>query len=139
MAMNDILLDTSAYTAFKLGQTEAIEIIQRAARIAFNSTVLGELLAGFAIGSQESKNHAELQQFLQSDRVHIFPIDDVTAIYYATVYRVLRSKGRPIPTNDMWIAASALQYGYALFSYDGHFKHVDGLLVGATPLDLMML
>jgi tRNA(fMet)-specific endonuclease VapC len=138
MAVNEILLDTNAYAAFKQGQAEAVDIVQRATRLALSSTVLGELLAGFAVGSREAKNRAELQQFLGSDRVHILPVDEGTAAYYASVYRSLRSKGRPIPTNDMWIAASALQHGYALFSYDGHFQHVDGLLVGASPTDLML-
>src|SRR5262245_47255434 len=138
MAVNDILLDTNAYAAFKQGLPDAVDIVQRATRLALSSTVLGELLAGLAVGSREAKNRAELQQFLGSDRVYIFPVDDGTAAYYATVYRVLRSKGHPIPTNDMWIAASALQHGYALFSYDRHFQHVDGLLVGATPVDLML-
>src|SRR5881397_1392550 len=105
MAVNDILLDTNAYAAFKQGQPDAVEIVQRATRLALSSTVLGELLAGFVVGSREAKNRAELQQFLGSDRVHILPVDDGTATYYATVYRILRSKGRPIPTNDMWIAA----------------------------------
>jgi tRNA(fMet)-specific endonuclease VapC len=136
--MSDILLDTNAYVAFKQGQPDAVEIVQRATHLALSSIVLGELLAGFAVGSREAKNRTELQQFLASDRVHILLVDDVTAAYYATVYRSLRSKGRPIPTNDMWIAASVLQHGYALFSYDGHFQHVDGLLVGATPTELML-
>lgn len=138
MAVNAILLDTNAYAAFKQGQPDAVDIVQRATRLALSSTVLGELLAGFAVGSREAKNRGELQQFLESDRVYILSVDDGTAAYYATVYRILRSKGRPIPTNDIWIAASALQHGYALFSYDGHFQHVDGLLVGATPTDLML-
>jgi len=136
--MTTILLDTNAYAAFKQGQSDAVEIVQRAMNLALSSTVLGELLAGFAIGSREAKNRAELQQFLASDRVHILSVDDGTAAYYATVYRNLRQKGHPIPTNDMWIAASALQHGYALFSYDGHFQTVDGLLVGATPTDLIL-
>ena len=55
MAVNDILLDTNAYTAFKQGQSDAVEIVQRATRLAFSSTVLGELLAGFAVGSREVK------------------------------------------------------------------------------------
>ena len=138
MAVSDILLDTNAYAAFKHGQPDAVEIVQRATRLALKSTVLGELLAGFAVGSREATNRAELQEFLASDRVHILVVDDGTAAYYAAVYRGLRSKGRPIPTNDMWIAASALQYGYALFSYDGHFQQVDGLLTGATSTELML-
>jgi len=136
--MNAILLDTNAYVAFKQGQPDALEIVQRATRLGISSTVLGELLAGFAVGTREAKNRVELQQFLTSDRVHILTVDDGTATHYATVYRNLRNKGRPILTNDMWIAASALQHGYALFSYDSHFQTVDGLLVGATPTDLIL-
>jgi tRNA(fMet)-specific endonuclease VapC len=138
MAVNDVLLDTNAYVAFKQGQPDAVDIVQRATHLALSSTVLGELLAGFAIGSREAKNRAELQQFLAFERVQFLLVDDGTAAYYATVYRGMRSKGRPIPTNDMWIAASALQHGYALFSYDAHFQQVDGLLVGMTPTDLML-
>jgi predicted nucleic acid-binding protein len=138
MAVTAILLDTNAYAAFKLGQTDAVEIVQRATKLAFSSTVLGELLAGFAVGSRERKNRAQLQQFLASERVHILTVDDGTAAYYAAIYQNLRQKGHPIPTNDMWIAASALQHGYALFSNDAHFQAVDGLLVGATPAELML-
>lgn len=139
MAVSAILLDTNAYVAFKQGQADAKEIVQRATTLAFSSTVLGELLAGFAVGSREAKNRRELQQFLASDRVRVLTVDEGTAAYYATVYRNLRQKGRPIPTNDMWIAASALQHGYALFSHDGHFQAVGGLLVGATSTDLLLL
>jgi predicted nucleic acid-binding protein len=96
--------------------------------------VLGELLSGFAIGTREEANHQELQQFLMSERVHQLVIDGETVAQYAVVYRELRRRGRPIPTNDMWIAASALQHGFAVFSDDGHFHEVPGLHVG-TRLD----
>ncbi|MFN8475775.1 MAG: type II toxin-antitoxin system VapC family toxin [Anaerolineae bacterium] len=135
--MNTILLDTNAYVAFKQGQADAVEIIQRAQRLALSSIVLGELLAGFAVGSREATNRLELQLFLASERVQIVRVDEETAVHYAMVYRALRSKGQPIPTNDMWIAASALQHGYALYSYDRHFRAVDGLRVGATPFGLL--
>lgn len=138
MAVNTILLDTNAYVAFKQGQPDAVDIVQRAAHLALSSTVLGELLAGFAVGSREAKNRTELQQFLVSDRVQIFFVDDRTATFYANIYRLLRNKGRPIPTNDLWIAASALQHGCALFTYDNHFVHVDGLLIGVTPTDFLL-
>jgi predicted nucleic acid-binding protein len=137
--VSDILLDTNGYTAFKQAQPDAVDIVQRAARLALSSVVLGELLAGFAVGSREAQNRAELQQFLASDRVYLLLIDDGTAAFYANVYSQLRKKGRPIPTNDLWIAASALQHGYALFSYDAHFKHIDGLLSGTTVADLLLV
>ncbi len=71
MAVTTILLDTNAYAAVKQGQADAVEIVQRAMSLALSSTILGELLAGFAVGSREAKNRAELQQFLASDRVHL--------------------------------------------------------------------
>jgi tRNA(fMet)-specific endonuclease VapC len=51
-----------------------------------------------------------------------------TADYYAKIFHDLRGKGRPIPSNDMWIAATAMQNGLWLATYDGHFKHIEGLL-----------
>ena len=138
MAMRGILVDTNAYVAFTQGQREAVEVIRRATPVALNSIILGELLAGFAFGSHEAKNRAELQEFFKSSRVVMLTADQDTARYYAIVYSNLRNKGRPIPTNDMWIAASALQHNIALFSYDQHFKNVDGVTVGTTPSDLML-
>jgi tRNA(fMet)-specific endonuclease VapC len=113
-----------------------VDTIQRAPQIVVSSVVIGELLAGFAVGSHEEKNRDELRQFLASVRVAIVAVDEDTPAYYATVYRTLRAKGRPIPTNDMWIAATALQHGCALFSYDGHFQAIEGLVVGTTAAEL---
>ena len=134
MAVRDVLLDTNAYVAFKQGTPEAVEVFTHVPRIGINSIVLGELLSGFAIGTRAEANRQELQQFLTSERVHQLVIDAETAAQYATVYRELRRRGRPIPTNDMWIAASALQHGFAVFSDDRHFHEVLGLHVG-TRLD----
>jgi predicted nucleic acid-binding protein len=130
MAVREILLDTNAYSAFKRNAPDAVEIIRHAPVIGINSIVLGELLGGFAAGKREAINRQELKQFLGSKRVRLLAVDESTAEYYAMVYRNLRQKGQPIPTNDMWIAATALQHGLALFTYDGHFQHVDGLKSG---------
>jgi tRNA(fMet)-specific endonuclease VapC len=99
-----------------------------------SNIVLGELLSGFAVGRREAENRQELEQFLASERVHQLVVDVAIAAQYAVVYRELRRRGRPIPTNDMWIAAMALQHGFAVFSYDEHFPEVPGLHVG-TRLD----
>jgi predicted nucleic acid-binding protein len=61
-----------------------------------------------------------------------------TAEHYAAVYRDLRRRGRSIPTNDMWIAASALQHGLAIFSPDGHFHEVSGLTIGTRLVDFVV-
>jgi tRNA(fMet)-specific endonuclease VapC len=101
MAMRDILLDTNAYVAFKRGVPEATEVVRHAPLIGINSVVLGELLAGFPLGSREAANVEELKRFMGSPRVRFFPLNDVTASHYAAVYRELRSLGHPMPTNDM--------------------------------------
>ena len=137
MAVRNILLDTNAYTAFKRGALAALEIMKHAPLISINSVILGELLGGFAVGSREAMNKQELKRFLSSNRVKVFLVDDDTAEYYALVYQLLRRKGQPIPTNDIWIAATALQHNLAVFTYDSHFQAVDGIIVGNHLADFM--
>lgn len=134
--MDPILLDTNAYSAFKRGDTDAVEVIRRAPVISRNAVVLGELLGGFAAGAKAHQNRAELATFLASPRVSVIPVDHATSDHYASVYVSLRLAGTPIPTNDMWIAASALQHRLRLFSLDDHFKSVPGLKVGTTLAEL---
>src|SRR5262245_53876655 len=128
--MRDVLLDTNAYVAFKRGTPDAVEVLTHVPRIGINSIVLGELLSGFTIGTREEANRQELQQFMTSERVHQLVIDAETAGQYAVVYRELWRRGRPIPTNDIWIVASALQHGFAVFSDDVGLDWVPGLSVG---------
>jgi len=125
--MRRVLLDTNIYVAFKRGETDAIELIRIADEITVNAVVLGELLAGFAVGRREALNREELALFLASPRVRPVEIDDTTADFYARIYALLRRKGRPIPTNDLWIAASALEHGLILATRDEHFDAIEGL------------
>jgi tRNA(fMet)-specific endonuclease VapC len=94
-----------------------------------SAVVLGELRAGFALGTRVAQNESELVRFLGSPRVSIQTIDDRIAVVYAAVYAQLRRQGTPIPTNDLWIAAGAMAANAALFSYDAHFASVDGLSI----------
>ena len=135
--MRQILLDTNAYTAFKRGEQSAIEIIRLAETVGLSTIVLGELLSGFSAGRQEAKNRSELAAFLDSSRVLIIPVDDKTAEYYAHIYLSLRRKGKPIPTNDLWIAAAALQHGLTVFTHDSHFFEIDGVIAVDTPESLL--
>ena len=84
--MRPILLDTNAYTAFMLGDAEVVEVVAHAERLCLNSIGLGELLGGFAAGTREAKNRAELAQFLDSPRVDVVPLTAQTADSYALVY-----------------------------------------------------
>lgn len=138
MAMRDILLDTNAYAAFKRGVSEVIEVLRHAPVIGINCIVLGELLAGFAMSSREAANLEELNRFIGTPRVRLYSVNDETSKHYAEVYRELRRIGQPIPTNDMWIAATALQHNMAVISFDGHFKAVKGLRVGTAMADFII-
>lgn len=132
--MRPIALDTNAYTAFKRGDEQIVAVLQHAPIIIVCVTVLGELLGGFAAGQRESCNRSELTQFLNTPRVKVVPGTTATADLYALVYAALRRKGQPIPTNDLWIAASSLEHGAALLTLDAHFQNIDGLRAG-TRLD----
>ena len=132
--MRPVVLDTNAYAAFKRGDENIIAVLQHAPGILLCATVLGELLGGFAAGQRESINRRELTQFINTPRVKVIPVTAATADLYALVYAALRGKGHPIPTNDLWIAASSLEHGATLLTFDAHFKNIDGLRAG-TQLD----
>ena len=138
MALNQILIDTNAYAALKTSDVNLVEIIRHVDLIGLNPIILGELLGGFANGHKEQQNRNELGEFIDSARVTLFPIEENTAKYYAMIYANLRKKGAPIPTNDMWIAASALEHGLMLCSYDKHFTQIDGLLICKNISDLLL-
>lgn len=135
--MRPILLDTNAYAAFKRGDEQILAVLQHAPSILVCATVLGELLGGFAAGQRESVNRSELTQFINTPRVKVVPSTAATADLYALVYVALRRKGQPIPTNDLWIAASSLEHGAALLTFDGHFQNIDGLRAGARLEDFI--
>lgn len=135
MEIRNILIDTNAYAEFRRGGQEAVEIIRHVPLIGVSIVVMGELLSGFAVGSKEQSNIMELNLFFNSERVRLFSADDCTAKFYAKIYCNLRRKGHPVPTNDMWIAATALQHNLAIFSYDKHFKYIDGISAGRRLSD----
>lgn len=127
--MKRILLDTNGYADFKKKDPMAIGVIRSVEYIGLNVVVLGELLGGFKGGSREAKNIEELNEFMDSPRVHLLEIDEETAEFYANIYWDLKKKGKPIPSNDMWVAASAMRYGLSLFTLDEHFSSVNGLIL----------
>lgn len=137
MALIEILIDTNAYVEFKRGNPQTLEILRYAQTIGINHIVLGELLAGFSVGNREVENQRELNQFLETPRVKLLTSNEMTAKYYAVIYKQLRNKCKPIPTNDMWIAATAMQYRLTLLSYDKHFANIEGLLYGQQLNDFL--
>jgi tRNA(fMet)-specific endonuclease VapC len=123
-----VMMDTSAYAAFLRGSPEVKEAVQQADEIVFNPVVLGELIAGFLMGRNERKNRAILKDFFSSPRVIVAEIDEETSERYAVIVQSLRMKGTPIPTNDLWIAASAMQHGLKVLTTDKHYLEVPQII-----------
>ena len=127
--MRQILLDTSAYSAFMRGHEGLKIALQEVDEIALNPIILGELRAGFLLGRHRRKNEDELTRFFASPRVRVLPIDEETSVRYAAIVAALRGAGTPIPTNDVWIAASAMQHGLGVFTTDPHYEKVPQIIV----------
>jgi tRNA(fMet)-specific endonuclease VapC len=116
-----LALDTNRYTDLCRGIASIVKTIEEADEVFLPFVVLGELRAGFAVGSQGARNEAVLRRFLLKPGVTILYADEQTTHHYAAVYRQLRKQGTPIPTNDMWIAALVLEHSLVLFARDVHF------------------
>ena len=127
--MNRLLVDTSAYSAFMRGIPEALKAVQEADELYTNPVILGELQAGFLRGSRTRKNQQLLEQFLSSPRARVVDIDEATSHRYATILNSLWKAGTPIPTNDIWISATAMQYGLSILTSDAHYLKVRQILV----------
>lgn len=124
-----MLLDTSAYAAFMRGHSGLKVALQQAGEIFVNPVIIGELLAGFIRGRHRAKNESELRTFLSSPRVSLLTVDRETASRYAAIINTLRSAGTPIPTNDIWIAATAMQHGLRVLTTDAHYLKVPQIIV----------
>ena len=116
-----LALDTNRYTDLCRGNVAVVETVEFADEVWLPFIVVGELRAGFAVGSQGMRNEAMLRRFLLKPGVGVLYADEQTTHHYAAVYRQLRGQGTPIPANDMWIAALVLQYSLVLFARDTHF------------------
>ena len=122
-----ILLDTSAYVGFKRNVEEAVEIIVSAESILFSPIVLGELMFGFRNGNRLKKNMDDLNNFLQHEVVNIVQIGKITSDRYSRIAFHLKRQGTPIPSNDIWIAAQAMEHGVELITSDRHFESIASL------------
>ena len=97
--------------------------------------VIGELWAGFLLGSRLDRNVAELDEFLDHPVVEVLPVDADVAQIYGEIIVDLRRAGRPLPTNDIWIAAIAVRAGGTVLTFDEHFREIGrvGAIVLSQP------
>jgi tRNA(fMet)-specific endonuclease VapC len=106
-----ILLDTSAYSAYTGGHPDLQEPVRHASTVHLSVVVVGELLAAFLKGGRRRQNERRLREFSAEPRVRVLHVDDETAVHFSVIRDHLRRQGTPVPTNDVWIAASAAQHG----------------------------
>ncbi len=127
--MKHVLLDTNAYVAFTKGDQRVQHVIAKAKRVFLSLISEGELLFGFKNGSIEQKNRDVFESFLSKPNVRVVYPTRETAELYSDIYIDLRKKGKPIPTNDIWIAACCIETGSVMVTYDKHFLHVTKLRI----------
>ncbi|HEC22264.1 MAG TPA: type II toxin-antitoxin system VapC family toxin [Chloroflexi bacterium] len=123
--MRGKLLDTNAVIALQRGDPALVALLNDTDEWFLNAVVLGELYYGAYRSQRVAENLAVVDRW--SVQVEVLPVDSVTARVFGEVHRQLRAKGRPIPENDIWIAATALQYQLEVVSQDDHFREVAGL------------
>ncbi len=119
-----VVLDTSAYSHFRGNHVGVVDRIATADRIYLPTIVLGELEAAFRLGRRTADNRATLDEFLREDFVEVLPITADVARRYGEVFVDLRRAGTPIPVNDIWIAAAALDAGAHLLTFDTDFERI---------------
>ena len=132
--MTRVLADTSAYSAFLRGHAEVGDALRTADEIRVTPVVLGELMGGYRGGTRRRANEDQLRFFLSSSRVGVLPIDEDTAERYAAIVSSLRSAGLQVGTNDVWIAASAMQHGLTVVTTDADFLRIPQILVEHHPV-----
>ena len=121
------LLDTSIIVDLFAGDATILVRLERATGIFIPSTALGELYYGARKSARVEKNLEQIRQLATASVV--LPSDQETGYWYGLVKDRLRRSGKPIPENDIWIAAIALQHNLILATRDKHFESVDGLSV----------
>jgi tRNA(fMet)-specific endonuclease VapC len=117
-------VDTSAYSRFMRGDADVARLIDEADWIGVPAVVLGELRVGFRLGAHEERNEMLLREFIANPVVQVLPVDSDVSHQYADIAIELRRAGTPIPTNDMWIAATAASAGAIVLTSDDHFSAV---------------
>ena len=131
--MNRLCLDTSAYSNFQRGHRRTVDVMDQADWIGLPDVVRGELWAGFLLGDQVERNTNALARFMDHATVETLAVDGNVARIYGEVFAELRRGGTPLPSNDIWIAATAVNAGASVLTFDSHFRAI--ARVGVVLLD----
>lgn len=130
--MRKLLFDTSVYINAMRGEARSVALTRRAETILLSPIVAGELMVGFKRCGLERGAVERLGLLTASTRVEQLVVSTETAEFYALILAGLHKRRTPVPSNDIWIAASAMEHGAALASSDAHFSRIEGLYL-ITP------
>jgi len=120
-----VILDTNALSAVAEGDSAIELLLRQADEVAIPVIVLGEYRFGIAESRKRSRYEKWLSEYLPHFR--ILDVTESTARHYADIRRELKKNGKPIPSNDLWIAALCHQYSLPILSRDRHFDAVPGM------------
>jgi tRNA(fMet)-specific endonuclease VapC len=116
--------------AFLRGDGRAEAVIAATERLVVPVAVVAELLAGcLGADRRAAETLRRVQAFLGSTRVTTTPATSDTAERWAVIWDALKRAGRPVPANDVWIAASAMEYGLPVITLDRHFLAIPQVMV----------
>jgi tRNA(fMet)-specific endonuclease VapC len=122
-----IILDSNVIIDFLRGNNDYINNLIEKETVFISVIVLGELIFGAENSPNLKKHLAKVDAFLE--KANVVYIDETTARIYGKIRADLRKEGKPIPENDIWIAAIALQHNFILATNDNHFKKVNLLKI----------
>ena len=120
-------MDTSAYSRMRAGDMGLVELLAAAESLLMPVVVLGELEAAFELGSRARANRQALSEFLAEPFVDVLPVTTDVARRYGQLFAQQRRSGRPVPVNDLWIAAATVDCGGHLVTYDQDFGRIAAL------------
>lgn len=124
---SSLVVDTNIFTAYQRGEEWADELLSGVSNILVPTIVLGELYYGFFNGNIPQKNLAFLDEFMSSPRVSVLNITDATPRIFGEIAAELNKKGRPIQSDDIWIAALCKENNLPLATKDQGFQYILGL------------
>lgn len=124
-----LVLDTNFYSLFDVGNASAIDLMSEAQRYYLPSVVIGELCHGYHHGKRYNENIKRLKHFIKTFQAQVIPIDFDIGVLFGDIASSLKRKGRPIPTNNIWIAACTASIGGVLATTDSDFLHVDQIQI----------
>ncbi len=128
MAMSGrYLLDTNIVIALFANEKAVLDGLNASTEVFIPSIAVGELYFGSYRSGKIRQNLLRVDEFVAKNV--ILSCDAVTASLYGRTKEKLKQKGKPIPENDVWIAAIAIQYNLVLVTRDAHFREVDGLTI----------